>query len=254
MRKHFCNLQEEHENIEDNKLKQIKYDNKNLNLGLIMTSTITTAENTKPIKIIRSNLNEDYKHTPNKLMLNYENPSRKTITTTLECRVCQKTFSNKIKYLRHDWLHKKTNCVFHCSEYNCPDIFKSIHLLNIHKQTEHKIKISYKCDICSASVSTPWALKQHQQQMHFPIELYFCNECGKTFKQKTTLDRHMKRKKGVYDHRCDQCEFETVTKELLTSHKRNRHRKLFTFSCDECGKGFVERFKLNYHMKKHIKY
>ena len=138
MRKHLCDLQDEHESMEDNKLEQIKCDNRKLNMSFIFTSKITT-EKQKLSKIIRSNLNENDRHTPNKTMLNYENPSRTTIVTTLECRVCQKSFSNKIKYLRHNWGHKKTNHVFHCVEYNCPDMFKSAHLLNIHKQKKHKI-------------------------------------------------------------------------------------------------------------------
>ena len=70
MRKHLCDLQDEHESMEDNKLEQIKCDNRKLNMSFIFTSKITT-ENTKLSKIVRSNLNEYARHTPNKNHANF---------------------------------------------------------------------------------------------------------------------------------------------------------------------------------------
>ena len=60
-----------------------------------------------------------------------------------------------------------------------------------------------------------------------------CELCGKYFKTKGSLRRHVESVHGSPKHPCDMCIYQAPNKDSLNRHKNALHKKV-KFSCNQC--------------------
>lgn len=79
-------------------------------------------------------------------------------------------------------------------------------------------------------------------------ELQFsCGQCGKSFKNKKHLDRHVITHSGK-SYPCDNCDKTFTRSDKRTDHTRAKH--LGGISCTDCGATFSRQDKLNSHRRR----
>ena len=95
---------------------------------------------------------------------------------SLDCELCQKTFSRKVKLKEHK--EKEKNPCDMCSE-----IFCTKKELDSHKISKHK-KRKFECDFCKKYFDTQFNLNRHyksrNQQMCEYCDLVLCNQVDMT--------------------------------------------------------------------------
>eukprot|EP01084_Bolivina_argentea_P117307 208347_1 len=82
-----------------------------------------------------------------------------------------------------------------------------------------------------------------------------CNECGKSYKQTSSLQRHIKKTHSGIDtkqHQCTYCNSSFHSKYQLTVHNRT-HTNERPYSCKRCPKKFRQNSHLLTHIRTHTK-
>ena len=150
----------------------------------------------------------------------------------LTCDNCDKKFSSK----RTLAFHRKTCLPGKC--YMC-DVCKTKFVL--YKQLyDHKRKFhtSLQCDYCDVTISSEKNMKRHVSLKHRGLtpsrakslevsklpkteKRFECDECKKTFYDKSTLNRHQK----VHTFVCKTCEKVFLSRQDLKQHKQSHEGK-----------------------------
>lgn len=163
--------------------------------------------------------------------------------------------------------------------------------------------MEFSCDHCDVKFKFNRSLKSHMAAAHQhikpekteteetvqpkeqsgPVEEYHCDTCGKTFKQKTHLTRHVEslhlgikypcklcsykasqisnlvtHTETVHEkkqYNCKLCPFEARTRFGVRRHSREEHQgqkgvNKKTLQCQTCSKSFAFEKRLNFHMKR----
>lgn len=120
-----------------------------------------------------------------------------------------------------------------------------------HIATYHK---GFMCDICGKVLPNSFRMFSHKKMVH---ETATCKDCGATFVGVSKLYYHIRTKhQERVLYRCDQCTVACSTQQALKTHWKRAHGsdQDRPFKCRECGKAFVEKPKLKYHlMNTHIR-
>ena len=89
-------------------------------------------------------------------------------------------------------------------------------------------------------------MQRHHKSVH---ELYQveCEECGKKFGMKDTLNAHIKAVHRNFKYKCDICGIEKKTPKSIANHK-NREHPLPT--CETCNIRFNTVSEFNVHVQK----
>ena len=76
----------------------------------------------------------------------------------------------------------------------CQKTFKKRHDLLVHIAKIHKKSRNFPCDQCDYKASIPFLLLKHKRRIHEKnlSKDHLCTECGKSFKEKTLLQQHVK--------------------------------------------------------------
>ena len=193
---------------------------------------------------------------------------------SLLCQECGKVFKNNTsqdrhKYDNHVAKHKidKFSCdcdiqlnslaererhmkVDHLGWFGCQQCilaFKNRDMQEKHTETH---SVSFICDICGYVGNTKSNLSEHKKRIH-ETNIVKCPDCEKIFKNDQRLMHH--KRKVHMARQCPICGeiFKTLRVHLNTVHKSDSEKK---YQCQECGKGFYDRSKLESHrMSIHIK-
>uniref|UniRef100_A0A182PN80 Transcription factor grauzone n=1 Tax=Anopheles epiroticus TaxID=199890 RepID=A0A182PN80_9DIPT len=198
---------------------------------------------------------------------------------TIRCDICQKAYKTK-RYLA---LHtakshsRVEDRPFKCSK--CHVSFPKQYLLRAHEV----LHIQQRCQICHKVLSSIQSLKVHMVQMHSDDGKYICDTCGKVFRTKPAMDRHINEHLGLdvvqrvqceycqkwfngkynlskhvrFLHKeggqlfpCDSCQHVSPNSRALANHKQRVHVEE-RFECEYCGKRFKRRPNLREHVASH---
>ena len=91
-------------------------------------------------------------------------------------------------------------------------------------------------------------LSQHKPED--AISMKQCEFCNKSFMTTSELKNHLLYHMKERKHNCTLCSSKFLEKRHLDRHLRRCHSGgIKNFICNVCGKGFYERYELNYHWK-----
>ncbi|KAG7177753.1 Zinc finger protein 26-like 5 [Homarus americanus] len=134
-----------------------------------------------------------------------------------------------------------------CTE--CNAVFRSRTALRVHLKTNHPESLVLRCKICAATFKYPYLLNRHIKAAHeekllpTPKRRYKCVECGREYRVKTHLEKHVKHVHTHPEERVFRCTLCNIT------FPTNNHRK--RPHCSECTKCFDTVEELNLHRQEH---
>ncbi|CAG2058550.1 unnamed protein product [Timema podura] len=131
----------------------------------------------------------------------------------------------------------------------CNKCFDSQYSLNYHKIFHSKLK-HYMCDYCGIFFVRK-VLERHLK-VHTDERPFECEECGRTFKEKTILRKHLRIHYGERNYMCELCGKKFVSLENLGVHKYSHlDRAIMKMKCQFCERKFATRQRLKKHIRTH---
>jgi KRAB domain-containing zinc finger protein len=133
------------------------------------------------------------------------------------------------------WRAEPNTTDSHKREVNAKDV--DLNTINLHKED------NYLCHICSKTfrVMKRW---EHHVKCH-NMEPVICGNCGKTYKTKLRLKRHVVNCHTGEQFKCSQCPRQYQTDKTLKDHMKLKHGEIpLRFPCEECDKIFLRPHKI----------
>ncbi|KAF5260501.1 hypothetical protein FOXYS1_8834 [Fusarium oxysporum] len=172
-----------------------------------------------------------------------------------KCGKCGKLFATKDYLREHEKTHDEDRLRSHtCKEEGCGKSFFHKVDLASHMVT-HTGKKNFKCRVegCGKSFGLAGNRNAHEA-LHSNDRPFLCEtviddrKCGKAFKTKVELTRHVLTHSEEKLVKCNKCTLRFVSTARLNSHMREVHSDVRRFECGTCG----ERFKRKEHLQKHV--
>jgi len=165
------------------------------------------------------------------------------------CQECGKQCSTKAGLQDHMLCHSKEKN-FVCME--CGKRLKRRDSLVQHMRL-HTGEMKYQCDQCEARYVSSAALRNHTLSQHTDgteAPQFICSYCGKEFKKKDYLLKHITGHTGEKKYHCTVCEKKFRFETSLASHM-DMHNGIKKFQCPYCEKRFTQRQQMNVHVRRH---
>lgn len=186
------------------------------------------------------------------------------------CKICSKGFYALENLKKHELRHlgqTKYQCDL------CPKRFYVLSALGVHCKSSHKIK-PINCRKCSQQFYHKLQIEQHE--LIHKEKRYVCEDCGKIFPTKNRLTKHKVFHSESRPHACSLCPQSFKQKSDLTAHIKKRHEdnenremcyicgklvllgcltihleihKERSFKCIECNKLYSSKLILSRHVK-----
>ncbi|XP_071955342.1 uncharacterized protein [Antedon mediterranea] len=110
----------------------------------------------------------------------------------------------------------------------------------------------FSCDECGKCYTEKASLNQHKLT-HSDANDYLCEDCGKAFKRAINLRMHKRIHLKNKPHECSLCDYKCRRRDSLGLHMKRKHLREKRHLCDHCGKGFFSDQERNQHLKrKHL--
>ncbi|KAM9331692.1 uncharacterized protein KZ484_016914 [Pholidichthys leucotaenia] len=110
-------------------------------------------------------------------------------------------------------------------------------------------KSLFFCESCGKSFKQRYFLGQHLR-IHNGEKPYCCQTCGKSFTASSSLTTHMRIHSGEKPYSCKTCGKHFSQRSHLSRHM-GIHTNVKPFSCKTCGKSFICKDKLARHLETH---
>ncbi|CAG5116304.1 unnamed protein product [Candidula unifasciata] len=189
------------------------------------------------------------------------------------CALCNQSFTQKCSLEKHAKIHAKHIGGYPCLM--CGLVFTDTDTLGEHTQLTHtevswKCKLcgkffaeerhmilhekchqtikAFSCNFCPKSFATRVLLLKHEETIHASNKEIKCEECGKQFKRRENLTRHVLSHTGIKNHRCEVCGMAFTEKGSLTRHTKSQHDLLRPHVCYVCQRSFTRRILLRKHI------
>ena len=140
--------------------------------------------------------------------------------------------------------------------WKCPDCsaeFSQVGVMRDHLFSEHKKK-PFSCPVCAHRFRRKRAFNIHMR-IHGPDEqLHVCRICAKKFTQRHQLDTHELVHNAKEGFSCHSCKRHFWHYKTYQKHKDKYHDEThpyFFHTCTVCGKQFVSKKGLKYHLAHH---
>jgi len=159
-----------------------------------------------------------------------------------QCHICKKVFTGRIKFDNHmKYMHRKKKEA--CPEV-CPFCGKVFKVLQPHIKDVHINVEMIKCIACDFTGKKK-SVYDHYKKVHKTVSTT-CNSCGKLVKN---LNRHVcPSSSPVEKIPCDQCSKTFSEKSGLKSHIKNIHTKSRDIECEQCNYKTYSKFNLKIHV------
>ncbi|KAG9483300.1 hypothetical protein GDO78_009301 [Eleutherodactylus coqui] len=161
------------------------------------------------------------------------------------CDICNKSFTRRPHLQEHMILHSQDK-PFKCTY--CDEQFKSRFKRLRHQEKYHLGP--FPCDICGRQFNDTGNLKRHIEYTHGGKRKWICFICGKSVRERTTLEEHLRIHSGEKPHLCSICGQSFRHGSSYRLHLRVHHDDK-RYECDECGKTFIRHDHLTKHKKIH---
>ena len=92
----------------------------------------------------------------------------------------------------------------------CPKLFVDKKQLLDHQR--YHVKLEVTCDICLKKLPSKDLLKFHMRDKHNTSSIFSCEECGKSYKHRTSLVAHQRLHNG--SNKCPYCNKSFVKKNI----------------------------------------
>ncbi|XP_043516194.1 zinc finger protein OZF-like isoform X1 [Frieseomelitta varia] len=166
------------------------------------------------------------------------------------CDICQTTFEQKRKILRHIASKHSFHRPFKCS--TCDKTFLYKCDLKAHRSIHQDVDSSllHCCDKCGYRTKAKSNLKSHYIRRHTDDYKFACEHCGKRFKMEWDLKFHVGTH-GSSQHMCDICGKFYTSSYSLYKHRKVVHLNEYKFQCGVCNKRLLTQENLDSHMQQH---
>lgn len=141
-------------------------------------------------------------------------------TDKFVCTICQKSFISRRNLKKHENIH-------------LPDHLKKV----------------ISCPICKKTFRLRKLLAEHVKAMHITERPYICEECGKSFIQRTHLIQHSVTHSSERPCSCPKCPKSFKNASHLQKHMDIHNEDIH--QCPECGKQLTTKRNLRVHMIVH---
>jgi len=163
-----------------------------------------------------------------------------------QCDMCTKMCPS-MQRLKIHVQENHSGQTFSCS--TCMRVFKTKGSCVAHEAT-HSGKV-YECEFCIDTFVSEIGKAKHEKFQHSQdFQKHACDECGKVFNQKTSLNTHKKYHQRHPDLVCEVCNKLFHKRYAKALHKKVVHEHERRFACERCEFRTVSNGKLDHHIKK----
>ena len=166
---------------------------------------------------------------------------------SFKCPTCDhRARSEKERNQHHKTVHGELKCAV------CEDTFDTPSGLHRHKYKH--TNLNFICETCGDKFSFSSQLKDHRiKHLTSKGHTCFAKNCGKSFKNNSSLVRHLQTHSGK-TFKCPKqgCDYSTKAERNLKSHLI-LHTDTHNYSCENCGQAFKYHTQMSLQQKRKLR-